>query len=193
MHFARILNAQGLNRVLDWGCGAGRNLAYLARAGFEATGMDPSERGIEAARQLLESEGLHAVLEVAEPGQIPVEDESCDAVISLYAIEHGVREEVKKSVDELHRVLKSGGLSLVTMSSYADSMKDAADMVAPGTYVPGTGPEEGISHFLAVREDIDEFFAACEVMELTHVSSWMSSLNSDRRLDAHWVVIARKY
>jgi hypothetical protein len=59
--------------------------------------------------------------------------------------------------------------------------------------VPSEGPEEGIAHFLASREDIAEFFAAFEVLELSHVSSWLSTLNSDKRLEAHWVVIARKY
>ncbi len=193
VHFARILSAQGLNRVLDWGCGAGRNLAYLARMGFEVSGMDPSERGINAARELMESEGLSAELDVVEPGQIPVEDESYDANISLYAIEHGVRDEVKNSVEELRRVLKMGGLSLVTLSSEEDNLRSAGKLISPGTYVPREGPEKGIAHYLAAREDIDEFFAEFEVLELAHVNSWLSTLNSDKRIEAHWVVIARKH
>lgn len=155
--------------------------------------MDPSERGINAARELLESEGLTAELDVVEPGQIPVEDESYDADISLYAIEHGSRDEVKNSVEELRRVLKKGGLSLVTLSSDEDGLSSSGQLVAPGTYVPSEGPEKGIAHFLASREDIAEFFAAFEVLELSHVSSWLSVLNSDKRLEAHWVVIARKH
>jgi ubiquinone/menaquinone biosynthesis C-methylase UbiE len=161
--------------------------------GFEVSGMDPSERGINAARELMESEGLSAELDVVEPGQIPVEDGSYEAVLSLYAIEHGARDEVKKSVEELRRVLKRGGLSLVTLSSDEDGLKSTGQLLAPGTYVPNEGPEEGIAHFLATREDIDEFFAELEVLELAHVSSWLSALYSDKHLEAHWIVIARKY
>ncbi len=192
IHFARILSTQRLNRVLDWGCGAGRNLAYLAGKGFEMTGMDPSERGIEAARELLESEKLRGALEVVEPGRIPVEDESYDAVLSLYAIEHGGRDAVKKSVEELHRVLRRGGLSLITLSSGEDSMRIEGQLVAPGTYAPTEGPEKGIQHYLTEREDINEFFSGQEVLEVTHVCSWLSALQSDKRLEAHWAVIARK-
>lgn len=192
VQFARILSAQGLNRVLDWGCGAGRNLAYLARAGFDVSGMDPSEKGINAAKKLLESEGLTATLDVVEPDQIPAEDESYDANVSLYAIEHGSRDEVRNSIEELRRVLKKGGLSLVTLSSSEDSWSSSAQQVSPGTYVPTDGPEKGIAHFLASQEDVDEFFAAFEILELSHVSSWLSALDSDKRLDAHWVVMARR-
>jgi ubiquinone/menaquinone biosynthesis C-methylase UbiE len=161
--------------------------------GFEVSGMDPSERGVNAARELIKAEGLSAELDVVDPGQIPVEDESYDAVMSLYAIEHGARDEVKASVDELCRVLKRGGLSLVTLSSDEDGLKTAGQLVAPGTYVPNEGPEEGMAHYLATREDIDEFFSAFEVLELAHVSSWLSALSSDKRLEAHWSVIARKH
>ena len=192
VQFARILSAQGLNRVLDWGCGAGRNLAYLARMGFEVSGMDPSNRGIQAARELLHAEGLTGKLDVVEPGRIPVEDESYDANLSLYAIEHGTRDEVKNSVKELGRVLKKGGLSLVTLTSTDDSWSSSARQVSSGTYVPKDGPEKGIAHFLASQEDIDEFFAAFEILELSHVSSWLSALDSEKRLDAHWIVMARR-
>jgi len=192
IHFARILSALQFNRILDWGCGAGRNLAYLAGKGFEMTGMDPSQRGIEAARELLESEGLRGELKVVEPGPIPAEDESYDAVLSMYAIEHGVRDEVKKSVEELHRVLKRDGLSLITLSSGEDSMKESGQLVAPGTFVPTEGPEKGIQHYLTEREDIDEFFSDQQVLELSHVRSWLSASQSDKRLDAHWAVIARR-
>jgi ubiquinone/menaquinone biosynthesis C-methylase UbiE len=161
--------------------------------GFEVSGMDPSERGITAARELIETEGLSAELEVVEPGQIPVDDESYDAAVSLYAIEHGARDDVKNSVEELRRVLKRDGLLLVTLSSDKDGLKSVGQLVAPGTYVPKEGPERGISHFLATREDIADFFSAFEMLELAHVSSWLSTLNSDKRLEAHWVVIARKY
>jgi len=192
IHFARILSSLRLSRVLDWGCGAGRNLAYLAGKGFEMTGMDPSERGIKAARELLESKKLRGELEVVEPGPIPVEDESYDAVLSLFAIEHGVRDEVKKSVEELHRVLRRGGLSLITLSSGEDSMRAVGQLVAPGTYVPTEGPEKGIQHYLTERGDIDEFFSGQELLELSHVCSWLSALKSDKRLEAHWAVIARR-
>src|ERR1700722_14599631 len=39
-------------RILDAGCGAGRNLLYLLREGFEVFGADEDPLAIQAVRQL---------------------------------------------------------------------------------------------------------------------------------------------
>ena len=39
-------------RVLDAGCGSGRNLAYFLRSGYEVFGVDESEQAIAQTRQL---------------------------------------------------------------------------------------------------------------------------------------------
>src|SRR6185503_55060 len=39
-------------RVLDAGCGQGRNLVYLLRAGYEVFGTDPNAEAIESVRRL---------------------------------------------------------------------------------------------------------------------------------------------
>src|SRR6185369_14665402 len=46
--------AQGM-RVLDAGCGAGRNLVFLMRAGFEVWGVDENTDAIARVRQLAAS------------------------------------------------------------------------------------------------------------------------------------------
>ena len=190
IRFARIIGDQGAKLVLDWGSGAGRHAFYLARLGFDVTAMDPSPTGIAEARRWLASEGLEATLRVAKPGRIPAPDSSFDAVLSLYAIEHGTREKVAESVTEIHRVLKPGGLALITFSSGEDSMKQYSRRVAPGTYAPRQGPEAGIPHYLTTREDIDDFFANYYILELSHICSRLGVLAGDDRVDAHWAVLA---
>src|SRR5689334_20729618 len=39
-------------KVLDAGCGSGRNLVFLMRAGFDVWGVDESEEAIAAVQQL---------------------------------------------------------------------------------------------------------------------------------------------
>src|SRR5262245_24169567 len=39
-------------RVLDAGCGTGRNLVYLLRSGYEVFAADPDERAIAAVRRM---------------------------------------------------------------------------------------------------------------------------------------------
>lgn len=47
-----------LGRALDLACGAGRNSLFLARCGFEVTGIDISSEGLERAAASAEREGL---------------------------------------------------------------------------------------------------------------------------------------
>ena len=45
-------------RALDLGCGTGTNVIYLARHGFDVTGVDISSRAIATARRKIERAGL---------------------------------------------------------------------------------------------------------------------------------------
>lgn len=53
-------------RVLDLGCGQGRNAVWLAGRGHEVTGVDLSEVGIADARAWAEEAGARAVFLVAD-------------------------------------------------------------------------------------------------------------------------------
>ena len=48
--------AQG--RALDVGCGSGRDAVYLAKHGWQVTGVDFADRGLKAARQRAQEEGV---------------------------------------------------------------------------------------------------------------------------------------
>lgn len=53
-------------RILVPGCGSGYEVAALAKAGFEVTGLDYAPVAIELTRQLLEAENLKAELVEAD-------------------------------------------------------------------------------------------------------------------------------
>lgn len=57
--------------VLDVGCGAGSNVLYLARMGFESHGVDLSPDAIRAATQRAHEEGLDVDLRVGDVLDLP--------------------------------------------------------------------------------------------------------------------------
>jgi SAM-dependent methyltransferase len=97
-------------RILDAGCGSGRNLAELARFGT-AVGLEPSERGAEVARE----RGVGEVVE-ASIDTMPFEDASFDLVCLLDVLEH--IEDDRRALRELRRVARPGGLLLITVPAY---------------------------------------------------------------------------
>src|SRR3954471_14153179 len=85
---------QGM-KVLDAGCGAGRNLVYLMRAGFEVWSVDESPEMIARVRQLAASIAPDLGAErfrVERVEAMTLEDHSMDVVISS-AVLHFARDE----------------------------------------------------------------------------------------------------
>ena len=101
--------------VLDAGCGAGRNLRWLAAQGARVFAVDRDAAAIERVRALGLDE-QHA--RVAEVEALPFEDGAFDAVLSV-AVLHFARDEdhFVAMLDELARVLRPGGLLFTRLAS----------------------------------------------------------------------------
>ncbi len=115
MRFISTLS-KGL-RVLDLGCGNGRNAIYLAREGMKVIGLDFSKGLIKIAKN--KSEWREVADSVAllqgDITSLPLEDESVDAVLYIATIHHlPTPHERLQSLLEVSRCLKPGGSALVS-------------------------------------------------------------------------------
>ena len=107
--------------VLDAGCGSGRNLIFLARAGIDLHGVDASADAIASAvRQLAVSapEFDPARLTVQDVESLSFGNGSMDVVISS-AVLHFARDDAQfqACVAEMWRVLAPGGLLFCRLAS----------------------------------------------------------------------------
>ncbi|MFM8794060.1 MAG: class I SAM-dependent methyltransferase [Acidimicrobiales bacterium] len=93
----------GAGTVLDVGCGEGQIARALASAGCSVTGIDPTERNLEVARD--RAGGPQYVLAGAD--EIPFGDGSFDAVVACLVFEH--IDGLDDAVAEVARVLRPGG------------------------------------------------------------------------------------
>ncbi|MBM4275333.1 MAG: methyltransferase domain-containing protein, partial [Deltaproteobacteria bacterium] len=66
-----IFKEAGCRRVLDAGCGAGRNLLPLAHEGFQVWGVDREASALQVLRARLETLGLAAGLAAADLAALP--------------------------------------------------------------------------------------------------------------------------
>jgi SAM-dependent methyltransferase len=108
-------------RVLDAGCGRGRNLVYLLRAGFDVYGIDADAGNIAAVRSLAASAAPqlpadHFRHEPIEASSFP--DRFADVVISS-AVLHFARDDDQfdAMVRGTWRLLKPGGLFFCRLAS----------------------------------------------------------------------------
>ena len=121
--FDQLLNGSILApmRVLDAGCGNGRNVVYLLRAGFDVYGVDQSEDAIRQLRALANSLAPQLPQEnfrVERVEKMSFADATFDVVISSAVLHFASDEENWQSmVQEMWRVLKPGGLFFARLAS----------------------------------------------------------------------------
>lgn len=108
-------------RVLDAGCGGGRNLVYLLREGFEVYAADADPQAVAGVRRMAAvlAPGLPAEnfrVEAVEAMSFP--DEFADLVISS-AVLHFARDDARfhAMLQGTWRVLKPGGLLFCRLAS----------------------------------------------------------------------------
>jgi tellurite methyltransferase len=108
-------------RVLDAGCGGGRNLVHLLRSGYEAFGVDEDPAAIESVRRLASrlAPGLpreNFRVEAVEAMSFP--DRHADVVLCS-AVLHFARDErhFEAMLDSCWRVLRPGGLFFSRLAS----------------------------------------------------------------------------
>ncbi len=114
-----------IGKLLDIGCGSGRNLFYFASKGFDFYGIDFSKNMIREARKNLEKSRINLKptksrqknerLIAADMTDLPFSDESFDYCISIASFHHLPKERQKKGLDEINRVLKKDGECVISV------------------------------------------------------------------------------
>lgn len=108
-------------KVLDAGCGAGRNLVFLMRAGFDVWGIDESEEAIAAVQRVASQLAQHVPpsrFRVQRVESMSHDTGSMDVAISS-AVLHFARDanHWQAMVHEMWRVLAPGGLLFARLAT----------------------------------------------------------------------------
>ncbi|QGR00377.1 class I SAM-dependent methyltransferase [Paenibacillus psychroresistens] len=129
-------------RILDAGCGSGRNLVYFLRNGYEVFAVDKSETAIRSVQLLgarLSQTWTNEHARVGTIEQMRFARESFDFVISN-AVLHFAENELhfQQMLNELWRVLKPGGLLFVRLASTL-GIEDQIEPLGDGRYIQPDG------------------------------------------------------
>ena len=129
-------------KVLDAGCGYGRNLVYLLREGCEVYALDSNPEGVEHVRALAAELNPKLPAENFQVGQIealPFADGFAD-VVMCNSVLHFARDQHQflTMLEELWRVLRPGGLLFTRMGSRIGM---EFEQVRPDIYRIGDGQE----------------------------------------------------
>jgi SAM-dependent methyltransferase len=109
------------SRVLDAGCGSGRNIHYLLNAGYDVSATDADPNAVSEVMRL--AADLNATLPPTNFRREPVEamsfpDESMDVILSIAVLHFALNDEqFEAMLESIWRVLKPGGLLFCRLAS----------------------------------------------------------------------------
>ena len=149
------------SKVLDIGCGNGKTTSALINMGMNVTGLDFSGSAIEYC---VKTYGDKAEFVKAECDDIPFNSESFDAVTAVHILEHLDDTQLEKTVSEIHRVLRPGGLVFVRSFAVGDSRSEGKDRDVRGN---------GISYRYYSVEEMNTIFSGFDIINSERVDETM--------------------
>jgi ubiquinone/menaquinone biosynthesis C-methylase UbiE len=115
---ATIRAAQRLRRgrILDVGCGTAKEMIQLSQKGWEAWGLDSSEKMLAMARDDARQQGVAISLVRGLAEKLPFRDSSLDRLICKGSLDHFADPET--FMRETARVLKPRGRAIIAVTNY---------------------------------------------------------------------------
>lgn len=138
-------------RLLDLGCGYGRDSRLFVDHGHEVVGVDISPKGICKASGLV----LQATFHAMDVRKLVFDHGSFDVVFANFLV-HLFTEPADRActVSEARRVLRAGGLAVFTVASTDDADCGRGEHVGHNTF----RNERGVAKFYYADSDIESEF-----------------------------------
>jgi tellurite methyltransferase len=174
--------AEGM-KVLDAGCGAGRNLVFLMRAGFDVWGVDENPEAIARVRRLASDIAPRLAADRFQDASVealPHGDSSMDVVISS-AVLHFARDDDHwlAMIRDMWRVLAPGGFMFARLATTVGQAK--LQPLGGGRYVM----PDGETRYLV---DHERLMAVTSELGGSLLDPLKSTVVHDRRSMGTWVV-----
>jgi SAM-dependent methyltransferase len=163
----RIFKEHGCERIIDLGCGSGRHAVHLHKAGFSVLGADISLTGLKLAHDWAQEETANIPLvNMDMRARFPLAASKFDGAFSTQVIHHARLEEIRRTIEEIRRVLEPSGLAFISVTARKDE-GGPFEEIEPGTFVPQTGSEAGLPHHIFTEETLRYEFRNFEILEIT--------------------------
>ena len=172
----------GCKKVIDVGCGNGRNLVYFLQNGFEVFGIDQDPGAIAEVKQLSKQLAPGNDLEnfkVALVEELPFEDESFDLAICSAVLHFAENEKhFDTMVQSIWRVIRPGGFLFARLASDIGIEKLVLDLGNRRFYLP-----DGSERFLVneqmllnyttlLKGELHEYIKTTNVQNLRCMTTW---------------------
>lgn len=178
-------------RFLDIGFGAGRHLKLAADLGCIPYGIDISQTGARHAKERLETAASPCNISVATMFNLPFPDSTFHIILSYGVFYYATAEGVKKSIDEMFRVLAPGGKAFVVLRTIRDRRYGQGLELEPNTFrleIHDTNEFGTTQHFL-FEDDVPIYFSQFAKLEYERTET---TSGERKNCDSDWLITVEK-
>ena len=176
--------------ALDLGAGAGRHSVDLLRKVADTViASDISTDAVKSIQAEIARQGLENIRVLRHSmDRIPLQANSCDIIVFWDVLAHGTFSEVQRTASELLRVLKPGGILILSTLSTSHQNYGIGEEFELNTFKGGLPGEWGKPHHYFTQSELRTVFKDFTILEL----------REEKRLfgynegGLHWCMIARK-
>ena len=161
-------------KILDVGCGGGRNLFYFLRNGYEVFGVDPDPAAVETVKKLSASLAPNNPLEnftICKAENLSFDDETFDLIVCNTVLHFANDEQhFRTMLQSMFRVLKPGGYFFSRLASDI-GLEKLVKPLGPNRYLLPDGTERFLVNeqmLLAYTHDLGELY---EPIKTTNVQN----------------------
>ncbi len=177
---------EGLERILDLGCGTGRHTIYLLKQGFQVYGCDSSESALKISSEILTEIDFRQ----CDMTSLPYKDCFFDGVLCNFVIEHGKVENIKKAISEMDRILRKEGVLFLRVPSTKHPEYLTGREIEPNTKINIDSIDGDMPHHYFTEEEMREFFKGYEIIKLHHFEG--ASEDYPTKKSAFWEIYAMR-
>jgi ubiquinone/menaquinone biosynthesis C-methylase UbiE len=181
--------AENFSRILDLGCGVGRNALHLAKMGFSVSAFDLSKEGLAQLKKKAQRDNLNIDIKLGDMLTLPYESGYFDCVLAFHSIYHTDYAGLVKVLSEIHRVTKKDGQVFVTFNSKESAAWTLFSdrKINEYTLYKTEGPEVDVPHTYVEYADVLNLMKEFEILKIQQIIDYMED-----RKHAHFFVTARR-
>lgn len=156
--------------IMDLGCGTGRHSIYLAQQGFMVYATDISATGLEITKSKAKRLNLSNIeVKQHDMRDISFDNNSFDGILCVWTTGHGILDDSRKTINEIHRVLKPNGVVVIDYVSTYDENYGKGKEIEKDTFINNVEGEENIPHHYFTIEELKGLYSNFSRVEITPV------------------------
>jgi SAM-dependent methyltransferase len=156
----QFLKEAGIKKILDAGCGDGRNLNEFAKAGFDVTGIDYSAKACELASRVLMQYPKTKVI-CQDILDLQTKDQF-DTILCDYVMVH--LKDAEKAIENFFMALKPNGYLIIEFLSTNDPSFGKGKKLGKNSFI-----NRDIWHTFYSLDEVKELLSAFRILEIQNI------------------------